>query len=53
MDHTLRLVLRGWEIVELQPPAAGACYLVARTGHKFRVSMVGNKWWAELVPLSA
>lgn len=44
LPHALRLVMRGWDLVEV--PRQG-CYLIAPTGHKFSIMSFRNMLVAE------
>lgn len=49
LPHALRLVMRGWDLVEV--PRQG-CYLIAPTGHKFTVKMLHDQFFAEMIPFT-
>lgn len=49
LPHALRLVMRGWDLVEV--PRHG-CYLIAPTGHKFSVNMLHDQFFAEMIPFT-
>jgi len=50
LPHALRLVMRGWELVEL--PRQGS-YLIAPTGHKFSIRIWNDQFFAEMIPFSS
>ena len=50
LPHALRLVMRGWELVEL--PRQGS-YLIAPTGHKFSIRLWNDQFFAEMIPFNS